>query len=73
MKPNHQISSGTLLIALLTLIFPIMHKAQSSSESIYSDQAFDPIRVTPWYEDPFIWGAVLVLVTIAVLWYRRRR
>lgn len=73
MKPEHPISSDTLLIALLTLIFPIMHKAQSSSESVYSDQAFDPIVVKAWYEDPFIWGAVLIIAGIAFFWLKRRR
>lgn len=73
MKPEQQFSSDTLLIALLTLIFPIMHYAQSSSESVYSDQAFDPISVTPWYQDPIIWIAALVVFGIAFFWYRRRQ
>ncbi|PHN06382.1 hypothetical protein [Flavilitoribacter nigricans] len=73
MKSNQPISSDTLLIMLLTLIFPIMHRAQSSSESVYSDQAFDPIRTEVWYEDPFIWGAVIILAGIGFFWLRRRK
>lgn len=73
MNINNQNFSNILLIALLTLIFPIMHVAQSSSESVYSDQAFDPPRVQPWYEDPIIWTAVILTAAVGYFWWKRRK
>lgn len=73
MNSHNQNFSNVLLIALLSLIFPIMHAAQSSSESVYSDQAFDPPTVLSWYQDPFIWGAVLLGAVAAFFWWKRRK
>jgi membrane protease YdiL (CAAX protease family) len=73
MNTDNQNFSNILLIALLSLVFPIMHAAQSSSESVYSDQAFDPSRVNVWYTDPFLWGAVILTAVGAFFWWKRRK
>lgn len=48
-------------------------RSQSSSESVYSDQAFDPIREKIWYEDPIIWLGALLVIALVYFWWRRRR
>lgn len=73
MNSNNQNFANILLLALLTLILPIMHQAQSSSESVYSDQAFDPPEVLQWYQDPFLWGAALLGAVAAYFWWKRRK
>ncbi|MCB0632004.1 MAG: hypothetical protein R2824_06670 [Saprospiraceae bacterium] len=73
MNSENQNFSNILLISLLSLIFPIMHAAQSASERVYSDQAFDPVRVEAWYSDPFIWGAFILTAIGGYFWWKRRR
>lgn len=61
------------LLTGILICLPMLASAQSSSESVYSDQAFDPIREKIWYEDPIIWGGALLIAAIVFFWYRRRR
>ncbi len=58
------------LLSSLILIQSII--AQSSSESPYSDQAYDPVQNPAWYETPFLWIGLVMILLLTFLWLRKR-
>lgn len=61
-------------LGLLSLLLPVLAYAQPESESPYSDQAYDPIDNPAWYETPFLYiGIVLMLAVFIYLFVKGRR
>lgn len=47
--------------------------AQASSGSPYSDQAYDPIKNPSWYETPFLWVGLVIVLLFLFFWIRKRK
>lgn len=58
--------------AQLFLLVPAVLNAQTHSESVYSDQAYDPIDQPEWYETPYFWIGLVVALVILLLLLRQR-
>ena len=56
----------------LYLLIPALLNAQTHSESVYSDQAYDPTDLPEWYETPYFWIGLVVVLIIALLLLRQR-
>ena len=67
--PRIQSLFWTLIIALL----PLYLTAQSSSESIYSDQKFGDNQNPSWYRTPFLWIGLLLLVGFTIYYFVGKR
>jgi hypothetical protein len=47
--------------------------AQASSQSVYSDQTFDPAANEVWYQSPILLTVFVLLIgTGGYLWYKRK-
>ncbi len=46
--------------------------AQSHSNSPYSDQAYDPVDNPEWYETPFLWIGIIIILGLVFFWLNRK-
>ncbi len=61
-----------LLLLIIYFLNAVQATAQSHSNSPYSDQAYDPVDNPQWYETPFLWiGLIIILGLIFYLLYRK--
>lgn len=51
----------------------LLAQHSNAGESIYSDQEFDPIGKEAWYETPFLWVGLVMVVGVIVLFVLRSR
>ncbi|WP_367390441.1 hypothetical protein [Lewinella sp. LCG006] len=63
-----------LLTSLLLFLITVNQTlAQSSSESPYSDQTFDPAVHTTWHSHPLTIGSIILIGAIILLVIRKKR
>jgi hypothetical protein len=69
-----EIAQKGLVLAALLLCKMQLAIAQSaaSSESVYSDQKFDPAANEMWYNSPVIWAGGVILVGAVILLIARK-
>lgn len=60
------------ITAQILLLVPALVNAQTHSESVYSDQAYDPVDQPEWYETPYFWVGLVVVLIIVLLLLRQR-
>lgn len=64
------------IVSGITSTLMILHahllSAQPESESVYSDQAYDPIANPAWYESPYLWIGLVAILAIILLFLRQR-
>lgn len=59
---------------IFSIIFSVYQLAgQASSESPYSDQAYDPVQNPAWYETPFLWIGLVIILLLVFFWLRKQR
>lgn len=61
-----------LSAAVLLSLYTVILSAQPEEESIYSDQAYDPVDNPVWYESPYLWIGLVAILAIILLFLRSR-
>lgn len=61
-----------LSLAVLMSFYTVFLSAQPEEESIYSDQAYDPVDNPTWYESPYLWIGLIAVLAILLLFLRSK-
>jgi len=74
MKSIKRLRSKALLLmaTLLTNFNLLWAQSSASSESVYSDQKYDPAATDAWFNSPLVWAGGMVLVGAVIIMLVRK-